>query len=123
MKYQKPGKKKKKSRKIKRPKELICAWCGNHDETCCLRHAEDDIIKYLSGGGIMGSKINNRFTVLGCFQCDLKYSKKPNINDFEHIKKEHSKIWAVGILRTWKPDIDTTGLHLTDLIKIIKKML
>ena len=108
LKYPKPGKTKKKkqtylkssSRGLKRPDEMICQWCGIESPTCCFRHAEDDIIKFLDGGGIAGGRINDNLTVFGCYDCDQKYSKKPDRDASEIVKLRHSIAWAVGIIKT-----------------------
>ena len=116
----KPGTPKKKKRKLKKL-EMFCRWCFKPSPTCCFRHSEDHVLKFLSGGSVMGGKIPDKLTVFGCFTCDQKHSTKPDRMDSTRKKNLHSLSWAKGILRTWKPDLDITGLNLKDLVEIIKR--
>ena len=98
----KPGKtiKPKEVNILKPPKNKECRWCDIETGTECYRHAEDEMIKYLSGGGCMGMKIPDQFTVWGCQKCDDKYSIKPNRSKYI-LTLEHSLKWAIGIIKTW----------------------
>ena len=120
MEYKKPGKPKNKKRKLKQL-EMFCRWCLRPSPTCCHRHCEDDIIKFLAGGGIMSGKIPDKLSVWGCYTCDQKHSTKPNREASTRKKNLHSLSWASGILRTWKPDLNITGLKLKDMVEIIKR--
>jgi hypothetical protein len=102
IKAEKPGKTKKPKGVdiLKPPKNKECRWCGVDTGTECYRHAEDDTIKYLSGGGIMGGKIPDQFTVWGCDKCDRKYSTKPDKDNYIR-QLEHSLRWSTGIIKTW----------------------
>jgi len=73
MKFQKPGKPKKKHKKIKVPREKHCRKCyiRTFKERWC--HSESLILK--GGTGIMGGKISHDKTAWLCFDCDLIMSK------------------------------------------------
>jgi len=101
LKFEKPGVKKKQSNRIGAPKSPECAYCGLESETCCYRHSESRIIKFLDGGGIMGGKINNRLTGLLCFDCDAILSEPLTRTATIEQEESHALKWAMAIIRTW----------------------
>ena len=76
MSYPKPGKAKKSHRpKLKPPKERYCRRCFRTTGTEAWRHSESRIIKFESGGGIMGGKIPDDQSAFLCMDCDSYLSK------------------------------------------------
>ena len=90
---EKPGKKKKKSHKIKPPVEKHCRKCGVETGTECWRHAESRIIKFESGGGIMGGKIPDDQTSWLCMSCDSELSQPLPRNATQKQLKAHAAEW------------------------------
>ncbi len=107
---QKPGKKKKKTKKtpyvkareIEPPDDTYCRSCGLPDDgTCCYRHAESRIIKFeFNGGGSVGSKISDRLTGWICQKCDDILSKPLPKNASEEELKDHAIDWFKVIIKS-----------------------
>ena len=107
-KIEKPGKKPKGKIKNKPvrlhdmnlPDRMHCRKCGRETGTESLRHAESRIIKFLDGGGCVGSKINDNLTSLLCIDCDRIMSTPlpKNCTDLE--SKEFALEWSLLIIKT-----------------------
>lgn len=92
----KPGNSKKhKSKMPKPPKEKHCRGCESDLLGITTRwcHAESKIIKFQDGGGIMGSRINHKYTAWLCFDCDIKYSHALLKNATRKQLKYHKDEW------------------------------
>ncbi len=85
----------------KKPDDLSCKLCGIETGTECYRHAESTAIKMLSGGGVMGGKIDDHLTSWLCMDCDIKLSTKPDRDAPQEIHDQHEKDWWIGIKNTW----------------------
>ena len=105
--FPKPGVKKKKKntqkevgRKLTIPNDQRCRFLGYQTGTECYRHAESSIIKYLDGGGVMGSRINDNLTAWLSDTADKLLSKPvpKDASDAEHEK--HALAWAILIIKT-----------------------
>lgn len=112
---EKPGKKKKPAKiqnkttrlhDIEPPKEKHCRWCNVETGTENFRHSEDPEVKFLSGGGITGGKINDNHTAWGCADCDLEMSTKPfkkhneDPISFKIRYLEWQNKWRLGVIKT-----------------------
>ena len=93
MKFKKPGPKKKKKVRQKPPEERYCRRCGVNYGNCCYRHAESRIIKFESGGGIMGNKIPDSKTGWLCDRCDRIMSKPLDKNASQKQLQAHADEW------------------------------
>jgi hypothetical protein len=110
MKLEKPGPKKKKTKIHNRPRlhdikppiiDDVCSAEGcDESETLRWCHCEDDTIKFMDGGGIVGGKINDNLTALLCAKHDLEYSLKPDRNSPQIWKDMHTLKWALAIIRS-----------------------
>ena len=68
--------------------------------TECFRHSESRIIKFLDGGGIMGSRINDNLTAWLSDEADRKLSKSLPKNATEQEIEKHALEWAILIIKT-----------------------
>jgi len=92
--FSKPGKpRKKKTKGPLPPKEKHCRYLGYVTGTERWCHAESRIIKFQSGGGIMGAKIPNNKTAWLSDKMDQVLSKPLPKNATQFQLKEHAKIW------------------------------
>lgn len=105
--FPKPGKPKKSRKKpiktgrnLKPPKKKHCRYLGYETGTECFRHAESRIIKFLDGGGITGSRINDNLTAWLSDEADRKFSKHLKKGATEQEETEHALQWAILIIKT-----------------------
>lgn len=91
---EKPGKKvKKKRKKIKPPKEKYCRYLGYVTGTERWCHAESRIIKFMHGGGIMGSKIPDHETAWLSSYADGWLSEPLPKDATQKDLEIHSRLW------------------------------
>jgi hypothetical protein len=94
MKLNKPGRPKKKKRKMpKPPQEKHCRKLGYETGTERWCHAEARLIKMSCGGGIIGSRIDHKYTAWLSFQADLKMSKPLSKNATQVELQAHADEW------------------------------
>lgn len=110
MKHEKPGPKKKTSKiknkgprlhDLKPPDKKHCRGCGQETGTEAFRHAESRLVKFMSGGGITGGKINDRLTGWLCMDCDAIYSEQLEKNASYNDLLVHAYNWMTVIIKTW----------------------
>lgn len=90
----KPGKHKKKKNKMPPPpKEKHCRLLGYVTGTERWCHAESKIIKFQSGGGIMGSRIDHKHIAWLSFEADIKMSHALPKNSTQKQLKAHADQW------------------------------
>lgn len=94
MKYPKAGKHKKQKRpKIKSPIERYCRKCFVETKTERWCHAESRIIKFESGGGVVGGKIPDDQTAWICFSCDSELSQPLPKDSSQEELENHADEW------------------------------
>jgi hypothetical protein len=93
MKYEKPGKHVKKKEKMPDPpKYKHCRYLGYETGSERWCHSESRIIKFESGGGIMGGRIPHSKTAWLSKVADDHLSK-PLDNPTQHQLEQHKKVW------------------------------
>jgi len=108
MKYPKPGDKPKgkiksksqRKRSLRIEDENNCTHCNETTGTERMCHSEATEIKMMSGGGIIGSTINDKLTARLCFDCDQLLSTKPLKSDLK-ANLLHENVWWRAIAKTW----------------------
>lgn len=93
-KHPKPGKPKKKKQKMpKPPAERYCRKLGyvTGSERWC--HAEARLIKFLDGGGIMGGRIDHKYTAWLSFEADQELSQPLSKNATKDELENHAYEW------------------------------
>jgi hypothetical protein len=94
MSYPKPGPNKKNKKKMpKPPVEKHCRSCNIPTGTERWCHAESKLIKFKSGGGIMGGRIPHDKTAWLCFDCDIKHSHALPKNATQKQLESHAEEW------------------------------
>lgn len=92
--FPKPGKSKKKKQKMPLPpKEKHCRKFGYETGTERWCHAESRIIKMSDGGGIMGGRIDHKYTAWLSFEADQILSQPLPKNATEEELKQHADEW------------------------------
>ena len=89
-KFSKPGdrprgqiKSKSQRKRALRIDDETCTHCNETSDKLRMCHSEATEIKMLSGGGIMGSTIEDKYSARLCFDCDQLLSKKPLKSDIQ----------------------------------------
>ena len=91
---EKPGLHKKYKRpKQKPPLHRYCRSCGQNTDTERWCHAESRIIKFESGGSVMGGKIPDSETSWLCVKCDSELSQPLPKNASQKELIEHARQW------------------------------
>jgi hypothetical protein len=100
----KPPKKRNNQKKIGRglepPEKKHCRRCGILTGTEAYRHAENRLIKYFEGGGIMGSRINDNLSAFLCHDCDREMSEPIPKSAAMSEVYEHGFYWLKYIVLT-----------------------
>ena len=91
---------KEKEFKLIPPKNKHCRRCGVESGTECFRHSESRIIKFLVGGGIIGSKIPDILTGWLCEKCDQELSEPLSKNATKEQEEKHAYEWLLSIVKT-----------------------
>lgn len=91
-----------KVRTIEPPTDRKCVNCKRTTETECYHHAESKVLKFLKGGGIMGSKIPDLLSAWLCdsISCGQKFDTVPSREDTETVKLEHDLFSCVQVIKT-----------------------
>ena len=77
-----------------------CTHCDEISTTLRMCHAEATEIKMMSGGGIMGSTINDKLSARLCDKCDKLLSTKPMKTAY-FLNIKHELDWWRAIGKTW----------------------